>query len=497
MSYAIASGHRLTTDAAEQVLRDGGSAVDAVIAAACTAFVTEPVLAQPLGGGFLMLAPAQGAPKLLDGFVETPQRRGAEADLDLRTITVDFGTATQDFHIGNGTTAVPTLIPALFQAHEAAGRIPMRELVAHACGLARQGVEVSPFQAFVSRVVGPILTDTPELCALHAPDGKTPEAGTVVTNPALADVLEVMAAEGARFFTHGEIAAALAGMPGSQISREEIARVRPVWRTPLTLSRRDQDIALNPPPSLGGVQIALALSALPDCADAATTARAMLRINRLRRELKLDEHPEGAPGLLAPELVAELSRALKHMPATRGTTHISVIANDGTGAALTLSNGEGNGRLLPGTGITPNNMLGEEDLVPGGPTAWTPGRRLASMMCPMAIRDRQGGLTMLGSGGSNRIRSALTVTALELIDRARPLEEAITAPRLHVEGEKLDFEDLGDEPRREALLAAFPEATAWSEPNLFFGGVHAARRGPRGDASAAGDPRRAGAAATG
>ena len=497
MSYAIATGHRLTTDAAEQVLRDGGTAVDAVIAAACTAFVTEPVLAQPLGGGFLMLAPAQGTPKLLDGFVQTPQRRGTEADLDLKTITVDFGTATQDFHIGNGTTAVPTLVPALFQAHEAAGRMPMRELVAHACGLARQGFEVTDFQAFLSRVVGPILTDTPELCALHAPGGKTPEPGALMTNPALADVLEVMAVEGARFFTHGEIAQALADIPGSQIGRDEIARARPENRTPLTLKRGGQDIALNPPPSLGGVQIALALSALPAGADAATTARAMLRINRLRRELRVDDHPENAPRLLEPELVGELRRALEHLPSTRGTTHISVIAPDGTGAALTLSNGEGNGRLLPGTGITPNNMLGEEDLVPGGPTAWTPGRRLASMMCPMAVRDGRGGLTMLGSGGSNRIRSALTVTALELIDRGRQLEEAVAAPRLHVEGEKLDFEDFGDDQRREALLSTFREATAWSEPNLFFGGVHAVRRGPRGDVAAAGDPRRAGAGATG
>ncbi len=497
MSYAVATGHCLTTEAAENALRAGGTAVDAVIAAACTAFVAEPVLAQPLGGGFLMLAPAQGAPKLLDGFVQTPQRRRAEADLDIKTITVDFGTATQDFHIGNGTTAVPTLIPALLQAHEAAGRIPMRELVAHACGLARQGVEVTEFQAFLSRVVGPILTDTPDLCALHAPGGKTPEPGAVMTNPALADVLEVMAAEGARFFTHGEIAAALADMPGGQITRDEIARARPEMRTPLMLSRGGHDIALNPPPSLGGVQIALALSALPAGADAIVTAHAMLRINRLRRDLRIDDHPENAPRLLEPDLVAGLRHALEHEPATRGTTHISVIAPDGTGAALTLSNGEGNGRLLPGTGITPNNMLGEEDLVPGGPTAWMPGRRLASMMCPMAIRDRRGSLTMLGSGGSNRIRSALTVTALELIDRARPLEAAIAAPRLHVEDDKLDFEHFGDDQRREALLGAFPKATIWTEPNLFFGGVHAVSRTPRGEVAAAGDARRAGAGTTG
>ena len=139
-------------------------------------------------------------------------------------------------------------------------------------------------------------------------------------------------------------------------------------------------------------------------------------------------------------------------------------------------------------------MLGEDDLVPDGPDSWHEDTRLASMMCPMALRGG-GDLTMLGSGGSNRIRSALAQVALGLIDRNEALEQAIIAPRLHIEAGTahiLDFEDTGSGERRENLLAAFPQANAWPQPKMYFGGVHAARRTAKGAFEAAGDPRRSG-----
>ena len=250
---------------------------------------------------------------------------------------------------------------------------------------------------------------------------------------------------------------------------------------------------------MGGVQIALALSALPRRPGPSTIAQALMQIARLRTETRLDDRPREAQRLLLdPDRVADLRKVLAgHRPSTRGTTHISAVDRTGMGAALTISNGEGNGRLLPGTGIMPNNMLGEEDLVAGGPTAWTPDQRLASMMCPTMLRDRDGTVTMLGSGGSNRIRSALTTVALHLIDEGMGLEDAICAPRMHVEGRHLSFEDTGSEALREVLLAEHPEAGIWTSDSMFFGGVHAVRRTRKGDVDAFGDPRRSGAVAKG
>ncbi|MSU88134.1 gamma-glutamyltransferase [Rhodobacteraceae bacterium 2CG4] len=499
MTYAVATGHALTTEAAEQILRAGGSAVDACIAAACTAFVAEPVLAQPLGGGFLMLAPGAGAPHVLDAFVQTPRRRRPEGELDLATITVDFGTATQDFHIGAGTVATPTLIPALFEAHDRHGRMPWADLVAHAAQHARAGVTVTAFQAEVAGLVAPILTADADVSALCAPGGKPAAEGTVQCNPQLADVLEVLAAEGPRFFTEGEVGQGLTALPGSHLTGEDLRHARHAWRPALTLRRQGHDIALNPPPSLGGVQIALALSALPRAPRPVLVARALAEVARLRADLDIDRQPDRAGALLLdPDRVAHLRRLLaSHTPALRGTTHISVIAADGSGAALSLSNGEGCGRLIPGTGIQPNNMLGEEDLSPDGPVGWVPDRRLASMMCPTAMRGDDGTLTLLGSGGSNRIRSALATTLLALVDAGLPPDAAVAAPRMHVENGNLSFEGLGADGRREALLAEWPQATVWDRPAMYFGGVHIARRDRRGGVQAAGDPRRAGAAASG
>ena len=499
MSHAVASGHDLTTQSACAILAEGGTAVDACIAAALTAFVTEPVLAQPFGGGFMMIVPQDRRPVCMDAFVETPPARSDAADLDIQTITVDFGAALQDFHIGAGTTATPCLIPGLFEAHARYGRLPMRELAAPAVALAREGVSITDFQAYLLSLVKPIYLASDGAAAVFGKDGETLPADTTYVNRDLADVLEVMANEGPRFFAEGEVAQALTGQPGALTTPAALRAAAPVWRAPLTLDRAGSRVALNPPPSLGGVQIALALSALPPDPGPATIARAMAEIVRIRRDTGLDTAPERAEGLLlSPDLVRDLQRILAaHQVSTQGTTHISAIDRDGMGAALTLSNGAGNGRILPGTGIMPNNMLGEEDLVPGGPTSWTPGRRLASMMCPMTITDRQGRLTMLGTGGSNRIRSALTIVALGLIDRGLALDEAIAAARMHMEGQTLYFEDTGGDAMRDALLTDWPEAQAFAQPNLFFGGVHAVRLAASGDLFGAGDPRRSGSAIVG
>ena len=497
MTQAVASGHRMTTDTAMDVLLAGGTAVDACIAAAFTAFVAEPVLAQPLGGGFLMVLPKGGTPVLMDAFIQTPRQKPAEADLDLRTVTVDFGTTTQDFHIGAGTTGTPCLMQGLWEAHARLGRIPLRDLAEPATRLAREGCALTAFQANVASIVGPILTATESIRALYCNEDALLGLGAVFRNPDLADALETAAIEGPRLFADGEIGRALLSMQGTALSAEDLRRAEPRWRAPLSISRAGVEVHLNPPPSLGGVQIALALLALPGTPDAAQIASAMLAINEVRRAARIDDAPSEARRILDPDLVEQVRRISQtRRVAQRGTTHISVVDSFGTGAALTLSNGEGNGQILPGTGIHPNNMLGEEDLVPDGPTAWPENQRLASMMCPMCLRDGVGGITVLGSGGSNRIRSALTTVTLNLIDAGMPLADAVDAPRMHVEGTRLDFEAQDDAARRELLLTHFTEATAWPETSLFFGGVHAARLDARGDVSAVGDPRRAGYGAT-
>lgn len=145
----------------------------------------------------------------------------------------------------------------------------------------------------------------------------------------------------------------------------------------------------------------------------------------------------------------------------------------------------------------PNNMLGEEDLVGERLNDWAPDTRLSSMMAPMALDRPDGSFAMLGSGGSNRIRTALAQVAAHVLDRDMRLEDAVAAPRVHVEKwPEADFEDRFREDRRAALMAAFPEARPWSRRSMFFGGVHAVARDAKSGVEAAADDRRDGAAFT-
>jgi len=142
-----------------------------------------------------------------------------------------------------------------------------------------------------------------------------------------------------------------------------------------------------------------------------------------------------------------------------------------------------------------NNMLGEEDLNPDGFHQMPSGVRLASMMTPTIISLGDGGQIALGSGGSNRIRSAILQVLTNVLEFGMGLEQAVQAPRLHLEGKHLNVETGFSEATLEALQAEWPGVEQWPGVNLFFGGVHAVERLNNGDFRAAGDPRRGGAVA--
>jgi gamma-glutamyltranspeptidase / glutathione hydrolase len=173
------------------------------------------------------------------------------------------------------------------------------------------------------------------------------------------------------------------------------------------------------------------------------------------------------------------------------TTHISVIDGDGRACAVTCTNGEGSGIVVPGSGLHLNNMMGEEDLSPLGFFRHPPGRRMPSMMAPTAVlRDGVVHLA-LGSAGSNRIRSAILQVILGVIDRGLDLVPAVEAPRVHWEDGVVYAEPGVD---ADALVVEGRKLAPFRELNVFFGGAQAVRRDPAtGELAGAGDPRRGGA----
>ncbi len=164
---------------------------------------------------------------------------------------------------------------------------------------------------------------------------------------------------------------------------------------------------------------------------------------------------------------------------------------DGWACSVTCTNGEGSGLVVPGTGMHVNNMMGEQDLSPLGFFMHPPGRRLPSMMAPtVVLRDGEPEL-VLGSAGSNRIRSALLQVIIGALDHGLDAAAAVCAPRLHYEDGIVYVEPGID---TEPLEASGRTIARFRDLNLFFGGCQAVEREPgTGRLSGGGDPRRGGA----
>ncbi len=173
------------------------------------------------------------------------------------------------------------------------------------------------------------------------------------------------------------------------------------------------------------------------------------------------------------------------------TTHISVMDAAGMACGVTATNGEGSGVVVPGTGIHLNNVMGEQDLSPQGFHRHPPGTRMPSMMAPTLLMRDGRVEVVLGSAGSNRIRSALLQSIVGVVDRNLTVPDAVRAPRVHCEDGVIYHEpgiDMGGVPLDGRQLVGFGDL------NLFFGGVQAVQRLADGRMIGAGDPRRGGVA---
>lgn len=500
----IAAGHRVTVEAAAEVLREGGNAFDAAISAIVTATVPEFVFSSIGGGGFLMANPANAKHAVCyDFFAQTPRRKRAEDEIEFYAIEADFGPATQEFHIGAGSAAVPGIVPGLFAIHGDLGTVPMPRLIEPAVEAARKGVTVSDLHAYLYTIVAPILQASNEARRYFAPGDKLLGAGGVYRNPEIADTLDCLAREGERFYAEGEVGQAIVAQSarhGGHLTIDDLKAYRVEKRKPLQWRYRDHNLFLNPAPAASGALIAFGLGLLQQsmpcggAPDPLLLARVMEETNAVRAASGAELDAIVADATIA----AHMQAIAAHKPASRGTTHISIIDADGNAAAATITNGEGNGRMVEACGFMLNNMLGEEDLNPGGFHSWSPDTRLSTMMAPTLMTSAQGALTALGSGGSNRIRTAILQVAVNLADRGMTLDDAVNAARLHVERdgtvsyEQQNWDIAFNDDQRDALLEAFPEAMGWPQANLFFGGVHAARRTGKGAFEGAGDPRREG-----
>jgi gamma-glutamyltranspeptidase / glutathione hydrolase len=510
---AVAAGHQLTAEAGARTLREGGNAVDAAVAAVLTSFVAESPLTGFGAGGF-MLVHMGGKTELLDFFVEVPGRGGVKRESELVPVIVEFGDAKQTFNIGAASCGTPGNGAGLEAALKRFGSVPMAELAAPAASLAREGVTVNAGQANLHRLLRGVFGEYPEAREIYMPEGELLAEGDVFHFPDLADALERYGAEGARPFYGGEVGAAIAAWVlerGGTLTHEDLAAYEPVERELVRARLAGREILTNAPPSPGGVLIAFCLAVLERAGrtDLEAIVLAMEEAQATRTEAfnrGLYEEGFAARALDASTLDAAARRVAagerrphagtEPVDRAGSTTHISVLDSDGNAASVTCSNGVGSGLIVPGTGVHVNNMLGEEDLNPLGFHVLPTGVRLPSMMSPsLVLRDGEVEM-VLGSGGSNRIRSAILQSIIQLVIEDAWAEDAVSAPRVHFENGAVQAEPGLDETLLRRLEDDGYEVVRWRDRDWFFGGVHAVARDPEtGRVGGGGDPRRGGAVA--
>lgn len=512
---AIAAGHPITVDAGAEMLRRGGNAFDAAVAAVFAACVSESVLTSLGGGGFLLAHTATGKNVLFDFFTQTPSYKDLSRSPHFYPVEVNFGEATQQFHIGLGAIAVPGTLAGLVQIQQRLGRLPLDAVLEPAIYWARQGSEIEPFRAYLFKILAPILTATPEARHIYAPGGQLLQLGEKLKMGDFADTLTRFLDQGLQAFYEGEIAEQIVrdcARLGGYLTLGDLQNYRVITRTPLQISYRGATLLTNPPPSSGGILIAFALRLLEQASPILSDRGSPRHLALLAQAMRLTNaaRADGYDGhlyaqnidqaFLGDDFLALYRQTFgAHVNKWGSTTHISVLDVEGNAASVTTSNGEGSSYVIPGTQVMLNNMLGEEDLNPLGFHQWPIERRMSSMMAPTIVLQDGWPRLVLGSGGSNRIRTAILQVVSNVLDFKMDLQSAVEAPRIHWEQDTLHLEQGFDREALETvpwLSEVASDHLWWGQRNMFFGGVHAVGvLEELGHLSAAGDSRRSGAIA--
>ncbi|UCG78710.1 MAG: gamma-glutamyltransferase [Nitrospirota bacterium] len=495
MKGAVASGHPLTSMAANNILEQGGNAFDAIIAAGFASTVAEPTLTSLGGGGFLLIHDAKNqSDDLIDFFVNSPGlgASGIEAP-HMPPVDIKFRSSTQRFHIGPGSVAVPGTLRGLIYCYEKYCSLDLGDIMRPALEYLRNGIEVNGPMAYLFHILCPILTYN-----AYGKEIYYLKEGEMFYNPLLLEFLADLSPENwlARAYGPDEW-----DLPGNNylITGDDLRSYKAFERKPLVIGYREHDIVTNPPPSLGGILIALTFALYKQHfkSDMAEADRLDLLASAMKVIIEMlgdDRKADRGRFQFASDLIESTRRDIDDILmggssiSSRGTTHISVIDADGNAASMTASNGTNSGCFLGNTGIILNNMMGEDDLHPNGFYSLPPGRRVSSMMSPSFIRSGSEILAVLGSGGSKRIRTAIPQTVLNILDKGMGAVDSVCAPRIHFDDDGILQIEPGLDAEIVDQLGKHYDINLWSDLDMYFGGVNIVMK----DHSGYGDPRRGG-----
>ncbi|MFN2135529.1 MAG: gamma-glutamyltransferase family protein, partial [Candidatus Promineifilaceae bacterium] len=471
---AVAAGGRQTVAAALAILERGGNAVDAAVAASFVSFIAEIGVVHLGGSGVAHIYdPQLGRSLVYDFFSDTPglgKPKPPLSEMDFAEVSIDFGATTQSFFLGRASVAVPGNIFGLWRLAQDHARLPWKALLEPALEVARNGVLLDTFQADTCALLAPLYTNTAEMRDIFLRNGRMIEAGEELFVPNLAGTLETLAVEGAELLRTGALGQALVADQVAHrglLTATDLINYQTQRLSSIRLPYRAYEVLLPPPSSTGGVLTAFSLKLLSafdvgrlarggtehlrllyEILAATTRARPLWERSSVQMPL-----PEAIGRFLddafVNQYVAEVQAALRDHSATQAeteqpgpsnTSHLSVIDDQGMTVSLTTTAGESAGYVVPGTGFIPNNIMGEADLHPGGFHNRPAGKRIPTMMTPVVVLQDGQPRVAVGSGGSIRIRSAILQVLSNLLDFGLTLDEAVNAPRVHIEDGVLQCE---------------------------------------------------------
>ena len=459
----IASNSEIASQAGVEVLKEGGNAVDAAVATGFALAVAYPEAGNLGGGGYMVIRMADGRVAALDYREVAPL--AATRDMYVGA----NGKLTGESVIGPKASGVPGAVAGMIEAQHRYGVLPLAKVLAPAISLAEDGFKVdSTF--FRSVAAAKYRIENFSGRSVFFERDSAPRVASVFRQPALARTIRLVADSGAAAFYRGSIADSIAAemkRSGGLISKEDLARYKPIWREPIRGNYRGYSFIAMPPSSSGGTTVTEMLNILEAYGQPAPfgSVEEIHAVASASQRAFVDRNSKLGDPAFVKAPVAELTsksyartvartisrdradptpRLAAGMPEGNETTHYSVVDRSGNAVATTttLNDLYGSGIYVSGAGFFLNDEMDDFTSKPGTPNmfgliqgeanAIAPGKRMLSAMSPTIVLDPKGQLLLVtGARGGPRIISATSQVILNVIDHRMSIADAMNAPRLH------------------------------------------------------------------
>ena len=446
------------------ILAAGGNAIDAAVATGLALAVVNPEAGNLGGGGFMMVRLADGSIHALDHREKAPLAATHDMYLD------EDGNVTEKSIVGHLSAGVPGTVAGLWEAHRRFGTMDWADLVEPSIRLAG-GFEVTGRLVSTLTAARDRILPFPESARIFLPGGEVPTLGATFVQPDLAAVLTRLRDQGPDDFYRGETARLIEAemvRGGGIVTREDLVRYEAIWREPVAFGYRGYTAYSMPPPSSGGVTMAMIAHMLErwDLAELGwnTPETIHLMAESFRRayadrneyladpdfvemplaELTSEAYAEERAATISTERAtpsAEVKPGLDAVVDESHTTHYAVVDAAGNAVAVTtsLNSWYGGKVVVEGAGFFLNNTMDDFSAKPGTPNqfglvqgernAVAAGKRMLSAMSPTIVEDADGALFLVsGTPGGATIITTVLQTLFNVVDHGMNVVQAVHAP---------------------------------------------------------------------